>query len=1110
MGFHLYSSNKSEILAETLAEKVYLRPEGDFFTPETVVVQTQGMAAWLKLVLGEKAPIAANLKFPFLNAFILSVLEKAFPDEKFHDTLKMMSQAFMVWRIFKVLSESPERYPELRSYLSAGNGALRTFQLSEKIAGLFDQYQVYHGGMLEQWRNSNTRSGGWQARLYLELAHLTDGPDVFFRRFGELRERPQGLNMKRVSVFGISAMAPVYFQFFVQLSRFTEVHFFYLNPCSEYWSDAYTRKEALRISRRTGENPEGLSEGNPLLASLGKQGREFFRFMMELPDMEGIETLDDFKNFANTVGTSEQGVYPSASVLHTLQQDILLNLSRANTVSPVSVPPLPGPPPEDDSVSVHCCHSELRQVEVLHDRLLRLMEDGSLQPRDILVMAPDITIFEPYINAVFGTGPLKNLYAFSDRSIRKSNRCADAFLELLKMPLGKFEASAVFNLLEHPAVSAKCRFADKELEKLRYWVSALGIRWGIDAKNREERCGIAFEEFSWKQGLERLLLGYAVAPDEVSQADDPVFPFDSAEGADGEIIGNFCRFLEDLFRLKQTFSAPRPLKEWCEYLKGALDTFFEADDDTYQEISAIRKTLQNLEGIAEPPNQKRSIMSLPFPLPPELMLYVLENNLSPMPSAEPFLRGKITFCSLVPMRSIPMKTVAVLGLDDGAFPRRDFPVGFNLIPPEQCRLERSRTLEDRYLFLELLLAAREHLLLFYRGADNKNNEKYPPAVPLAELLDTLQSTFPGACFETRHKLQAFDPDYFREGSSLFSFSKPDQEACAALEEALRNPPPEPEPPRRDTLRPHSENGSAPALPETVSPEELERFFLNSSAAFLLSAAGVGRRFEEEPPVSDEEPFELGSLENYQLKNSVGHWTVRGLGEEQQFGLLRKTNRLPVSGTGKNLFRNTVRDMEKIPPVWFEKMALTRPFMIRLRLDGTEIAGPVAAQPEGAGQYYCRFTGIKAKDLIRLYVRHLLLCAAAPETMKADSFAWDHKDAKTARLSAIAPEEARKRLTVLLELFRKGLDAPLPFFPEASFAYADTPGDTEKKFKAAERAFHSTYMEKGVMKQGGDLAEDPVSRLFSPDDFSTEIFQEEFADAAGRFFEFLRNGELSYE
>ncbi|OQA86577.1 MAG: RecBCD enzyme subunit RecC [Lentisphaerae bacterium ADurb.Bin242] len=1103
MGFHLYSSNKAEILAERLAERIYLRPEGDLFTPETVVVQTQGMAAWLKLVLGEKAPVAANLKFPFLNTFILSVLEKAFPEEDFHNTLEMMSQEVMTWRIFQTLSESPERYPELRSYLSAENTALRTFQLSEKIAGLFDQYQIYHGDMLEQWRRGAAHSGGWQARLYLELAESSPGPDVFFRWFEDLRNPPRGLYLKRVSVFGISAMAPVYFRFFVQLSRFTEVHFFYLNPCAEYWSDAYTRKEALRISRRTGENPDELSQGNPLLASLGKQGREFFRFMMELPDMEGIEPVSAFEDFTVPDAPAEQGIPKPGPVLHTIQQDILLNLSRSAIPSPFSGPPLPVPPPEDDSVSVHCCHSELRQVEVLHDRLLRLLEDGSLQPRDILVMAPDITLFEPYINAVFGTGPLKGLYAFSDRSIRKTNRCADAFLELLKTPLGKFETSAVFNLLEHPAISAKGHFSDKDLEKLRHWVSSLGIRWGIDAQNREELCGIAFDEFSWKQGLERLVLGYAVAPDEFSQADDAIFPFDAAEGADGELIGNFCRFLEDLFRLKQTLSAPRPLENWCNDLKTVLDTFFEADDEAYQEISAIRKTLQNLAEI-----DRR--VSLPFPLPPELMLYVLESRMAPMPSAEPFLRGKITFCSLVPMRSIPMKTVAVLGLDDGAFPRRDFPVGFNLIPPEQCRLDRSRTLEDRYLFLELLLAARRHLLLFYRGADNKNNEKYPPAVPLAELLDTLQATFPGASFETRHKLQAFDPDYFRADTPLLSFSKPDYEACAALEETLRNPPPKPELPCREKLLPRKEGEPAPSLPETVSPEELERFFLNTSAAFLLSAAGIGRRFDEEPPVSDEEPFELGSLEAYQLKSAVGRWTVHGLGEEQQFGLLRKTNRLPVSGTGKNLFRNAVLKMERLPGIWLEKLALNRPFMIRLRLGGIEIAGPVAAQPDGAGQYYCRFAKFKAKDRIRLYVRHLLLCAAAPDPEEAGSFAWDHAEAKTIRLSPIGGEEARKRLVLLLELYRKGLAVPLPFFPEASFAYADTPGEGEKKFKAAERAFDSTYMEEGLLKCGGDYAEDPVAKLFSPEDFQSQAFQEEFAETAESFFSFLRNGELTYE
>ena len=183
MGFYLYTGNKLEKLAELFREQVYARQadETAWLTPETVVIQTQGMGAWLKLELAKSAPLAANLNFPFLNKFIESVLEKAFPD--FHESLRYLSKEVMAWRIFHIFSDHPETFPELNGYFSRDTGEqdLKKYQLAVKVAGLFDQYQIYHGDMLGNWRRNG--GNGWQERLYLELAESRKSIDRYFNDF---------------------------------------------------------------------------------------------------------------------------------------------------------------------------------------------------------------------------------------------------------------------------------------------------------------------------------------------------------------------------------------------------------------------------------------------------------------------------------------------------------------------------------------------------------------------------------------------------------------------------------------------------------------------------------------------------------------------------------------------------------------------------------------------------------------------------------------------------------------------------------------------------------------------------------------------------------------
>jgi len=1116
MAFHLIVSNSPGRLAGHFRQNVYLdRRADDWFAKETVVVQSQGMSVWLNQQLAE--PVAANLETPFLNSFVDSLLDAVCPADG-----PLMTEDWMFWKIFRLLLGGGTEFPELTRYVNGENRIMKACQLAEKLANLFDQYQIYHRELLEDWRKSQ-KDGSWQARLFRRISEDATGRDQRFVRFYRTDFTPEELRQlpRRVTLFGISAMAPVYFDFFRRLAKFSEVWFYYLNPCQEYWAEnSPLRKTAGKAYRRmcAGEIPEEPA-GNPLLASLDRQGQDFFRYLMSVKD----DVPDDVQTVFAPVEEEtlfEDRIAEAAEpgVLQVLQGDILLNLTRkpfreADVASsdPGVVPPLPMPESgPDDSVSIHACYSDLRQVEALYDQLLRVMERDRVQPRDILVMAPDISRFEPYIQAVFGGGEsrLQNQFSISDRSLRRQNRCADTLLKVLELIPGKFEVTAVFDLFENPELGRRWDISSSDLDDLRNWMVRLGVHWGVNAADHQAHCGVAFDEFSWEPALDRLLLGYAVAENDVEQLDDLIIPFDAAEGKEAVKIGSFAGFLLQLFVLREHLNSPHPLSEWSRLLNELLDLLFRQNSGNYREISALRSTFDRLR-------QVETEQDMTAALDLRTTGYLLEKLLVPTGISEPFLRGKITFCSLMPMRSIPMPVIAVLGMEEANFPRRDLQLGFNLIPPvrQRAALERSRSREDRCIFLEALLAAQKKLLLFYNGMDNKTGKDIPPAVPLAELHDALRMMFLQIAdreknehdpFVTRHCLQAFNRRYFQQGTGLFSYSGDNCRAAGAFAEFLEGED------FRDQLPPNDEektlkgypsrvanwpDGQEPETLHQVSPRQLEKFFQNTSRFFLETAAGIRKNYREDS-LEDSEAIVPDPLQRSQLRCVMLERMQQGISADRQYQLLRKTNQLQPGSAGQTTFNDELMKLQAIPPDWLSRYADSQNREVSLEIDGLRIAGTIPVNRENGEPYViCLSPGSVGKNLIVLRLRHLILCAAG---MGVTAHFWNPaaNPSRCQHLDPISPAAAEAELRILLGFFREGHFLPLPFFPMASFTV--TP--TNPKWRETD-SFRKKFTGGNF---GCDRDDSAVRQVFPPDALAPDSpLLEQFGMIAGIFFNFAK-------
>ncbi len=742
-GLYLRTGNRLETLLEELVVVVG-KPLPSVLQSEIIVVQSLGMARWLSLELAKQQGICANMRFPFPQRFLSDVFRVALPETP---ESKDFDRPMMTWRLMNVLSKTIEGlgFEAVRSYVSGERPELKRFQLASKITDTFSQYLAFRPQMILNWEAG--QENHWQAMLWRELTRQAQGlhQPALGRKLAEtLQQGGPGLKQlpSRVSIFGISTLPKFYLGLMEALAEHIEIHLFVMEPTPQWWQDIVSVREEGKMLRkqpnRTAEDLH-LERGNTLLASMGKLGRDFLGFVADLDSAIHREF------FVEPVGRT---------MLSSIQKDIF-QLRDPEQKAPLSQ--------HDRSIQVHSCHSEMREVEVLHDQLLALLSDNpGLQPQDIVVMMPDVAAYASLIEAVFDTPEIQNQripYSIADRTARVENGIIDTFLTILEMGGSRFGASSLLNILESPAVQRRFQLAQSDLETIRIWIEKAAIRWGIDAAHREKLGLPAFAQNTWREGLDRLLLGYAL-PGGNRQLFKNILPCDEIEGSLAETLGNFIEFTSRVFETAKELETPRTLGRWQATLREVMDRFFDPTEDVEREMLQVRRVLESL-------GETGAASCFDEPVSLDVLLAFLEDAFGSAVSGAGFLQGAVTFCALKPMRSIPFKVIAILGMNDTAYPRKPVVTGFDLIAQNPQPGDRSVRDDDRYLFLEALLSARDVFYVSYIGQSIKDNSALPPSVLVSELLDYLDRAFQvphgkraNEFLVTKHRLHPFNVDYF--------------------------------------------------------------------------------------------------------------------------------------------------------------------------------------------------------------------------------------------------------------------------------------------------------------------------------------------------------------
>ena len=1017
-----------EPLVDALAAVVGEPLPGGPLAQEVVVVQSLGMRRWVAMQLARRHGIAMNLAFPFPRAFLETTVRSFLPLEE-----DRFAPDRMTWEIHHLLSQQPGEpaFAPVRRYLERESDPLKYYQLATRIARLFDQYLVYRPELLLQWERGElpaTGDAAWQARLWQQL-----NPEEALHLGGvleHLRTTPPPPG-SRLSIFGISSLPPAQMEFFFHLAATRPVHLFLLSPSPEYFGDDLTPKQRAR----RGLPPAGPDDGNPLLSSLGRLNAHFQESLLETDERAGHRMTYPDESWQEPQGDTR---------LHRLQRELFL-----------ARPPeaAPEPPPADPSIAIHVCHSPMREVEVLYDQLLALFEaDPTLEPADILVMAPDIESYAPFIQAVFGfpEDPARRIpFSIADRHPRSENPVVDLFLRLLELPGTRATGPQLYGLFQNGAFCRRFGLDEAALEAIHDWIIGSGIRWGFDSAHRESFGLPPFEEASWRHGIDRLLLGYACS-DQGGALFEGILPHADAGAGDPEVLGCFISIVAELDRLVRELTLPRPLADWVPVLEWMLETFFGAGADPAQAeaIGRLRESCGaggRLETIA------RLVASREGSNPPvacEVLREALSEMLGEAEHHGRFLTGGVTFCALKPMRSIPARAIWLLGMNDGAFPRRNPVVQFDLIARHWKPGDRSTRDDDRYLFLEALLSARHRLGISYVGRSQQSNEPIPPSVVVSELLDYITADgTPAAAFITEHPLQAFSRRYYEVGSPLWSYSAANAVAARPANAAAAAFCPRPLPPEE---------------PGEIFLADFLRFFTHPAAFFLRHRLGLAT--EERVKAMDEsEPLLPDSLTRYQIRGELLQATIAQV-SEPEIALFRERSLISPGAAGLYQYRTLEEDTAafyaRIAPFLGEAQ---EPETVRLPLPGggnlSGLLGPIRSG------HLLTFRPGKARvqDRLTAWIGQIVrVCAACqagnPPPPPARLFG---KDALYQYLPPHA-DTARAIFETLVTTYRQGWCEPLPFFPESSFAFARVslrPGPRQKRSPlevAGDHWFESPY------------------------------------------------------
>lgn len=1064
----LHRSERADALLGVLAEQLK-QPLPDPMSAEIISVPSRGIERWiaqgLATHLGVGAGsgndggvssdgIAANIDWIAPAALVRDVVSLASGVQPQDDP---WSNGQLLWTVAEVVDANLEQ-PWLRlvaDQIAAGAVDQRTDRMATLlyINDLFVRYHWQRPQMIQSWSAGRdvdqldqplAADDLWQPRLWREVRALLGTPSPPERLQQVVNRIVAGeveLDLPpRLHVFGLTQLLPTHAQVIGAIASRLQVHVYLLHPSAVLW-DVIAQAGAVAMPIAREADPTADLVANPLIASWARDSREL-------------------QPVLQAVGQQLQDQYHPPSLLPLtllgrVQQDVLANAEPAGATSPSSELPLVDLT-TDRSLQVHACHGASRQVQVLRDAIMQAFEDDrTLEPRDVVIMCPDVETFAPHIQAVFGEVPELRV-RLADRAAATTNPLVAAMVAMLELADSRCTASEVMAFLHHQAVRRKFNLTDDDLDRVLSWVESAGIRWGLSAQHRS-RWGLGeIEKDTWIDGLNRLVLGVAMA-DEDLRTVGGVAPIDDVTSTDIELVGRLLHAIAQLETMVNRFTGTFTVDQAIELVGQSVDELMEVTwADSWQRVDML-SLLQRARAVPA------AVTGISTALGLNEFRDLLELELAGRPSRSNFRTGNVTVCTLTPMRSVPHRVVCLLGLDDGSFPRKGRTSRDDLSSRLPLVGDHDPRGEDRQLFMDALLAATDRLVITYSGRDERTNDVRPPAVPVAELLTVVDQTVrfvqPQLAEESPlvifHPLQAFDSRNFTVGElgttqRPFSFDSDAWEGAVVQNRGLAE--------TADLVTWHSTDL---AEIENVSLDELVEFICHPAKFYLRRRLNLQLR-DYHDQLDDELTVGLNHLQKWAVGTHLLDELVAADPSTDHVVLARwRAHEFARGGFPAGRLAAEALDEQadkarviaaRVRQERDGQSPRTLPIHVTLP-DGQLLYGSVSGVAgdtlitHSMSQIRKNYKGAahsvigKAKPQLTMWIKLLALAVAYPEVDWQAVLVGCAKAAKKgmppqadiARMSL--PEHPAEVLQQLIGLYRRGLVEPLPLIPESSQAYA---------------------------------------------------------------------------
>lgn len=1042
MALKVVYSSKTEALTRELIQELGRRSgDNGVFRSDTIVVQGKGMERYLSQSIAEVNGVCMNIDFPFPQKVLREIVHALLSHNKLSN-LKVPSNEEVAWYLFTNMDTFLEEKAigslmgAVRSYLKDDDSRLKQYQFCSRLANLFDQYSAYRPEMIANWISGKWEPIDadliWQYHLWRKVfvergemdtidagLHWISLAQAFvqFRKKGFALSTIKQFPYRHLLFFGISTLPTLYRNLLEYVGEgldALDIDLYLLYPASiPSLNDGRSRRSEVRDELYRRIEHYQLKDEISLRGATQNRSGEYFTTGNDLIMDMGVQA----DVFLNNLVEKWSPYYLSQDEIDS--QSLLIQVqSQMTEFEQTEVETLD----YCDSISFHDCFSPIREVEAAREFIQNcLYENPDLLPSDVIIMVSSMEKYAPSLRAVFsGNDPLYIPHTVADQSVRNENPYAEAILSIFELRNGRFTAEDILSLLDKPVIQEQLSFQDEDLLQVRELIRHSQFRWGINA----DHCSRYFDDtelsvYSWEASKKRILLGTVM---EVSENNPSLYqeilPF-KTEGVQSELALRFVGFMDLLTDLISKIDWAKNVADYTEVLeqmRSELLPSVNLDADQFKLVNTVINQLRQLSSDCN------------IDVSDAVFLEYLKNAFSETHVGRGFLDGKVTICEMRPMRSIPAKIVCLLGMNDEDYPRKENQLSFDFIARYRKPEDRSQNKEDRNLFMEALLSAREKLFISWTGRSNRDNSERPASSLVQDFCDYLNRYFKFSHSElevsdlltVKHRLHAFDPEYFDPDSKLpRAFTKQNYRIAQAL--------------NGDKIK---QEKTAPVLPsssiEEIDLEDLVQFFQNPSLYFLRSRLNAWRINPEDIEVGSEMIL-MNSLQQYNLKQEYLDKSDHEILDKKvyvQKGLI------PAGFEGEIVSNQTKNEIALFTDKCKESWGEAEPSEHLIEVDlsnGIKIKGVAEIRGDLNTSWRMGSVKDKSKDWLRFWIKHLLVSAKRDDISGSISVYHD----VLLKSNLLNPKVALLEIEKIVDLYLKGLQSPLCFFSESSFTFAKT-------------------------------------------------------------------------